>query len=110
MQLSELEIDILGDMQFDAHELWEWYSFIRSHHPDMAEDEVIKLGYSMFKKWVARGWLVFYISRKFTTKIDPVEFIKTIEKMGKDAGNPQHPSIVLELSEKAYKENEWIKK
>ncbi|MFN7113415.1 MAG: hypothetical protein ACK4PK_03555 [Alphaproteobacteria bacterium] len=109
MNLSELEKDILGDMQFDTHELWEWYSFIRTHYPSMSEDEVIEFGYNLFVTWVGRDWLIFYKSRQNSNVLTSSEFLQLIQSMGKAAANPEHAATVLELSRKASKDVSWLK-
>lgn len=109
MILSGLEKDILGDLQHDSHELWEWYSFIRTYYPSMPENEIIKLGYNLFVTWIEREWLVFYISRKNAEILQPGDFLKLVKSMGNSASNPEAAVTVLELSSKARKDVDWLR-
>ena len=57
--ISKVEEEILSDMQFDTHELWEWYSFIRTFSKPIKEIEVVEIGYNLLEIWINRNWLIF---------------------------------------------------
>ena len=56
MQLSALELDLLGDMREDDHALHEIFAFVRLHH-GRDPSTVRAVGRELLSTWIARGWL-----------------------------------------------------
>jgi len=57
MQIDAIETDILGDLAQDDHSLYEIFEFVRGHHPQASDTEVLATGRQILANWVQRGWL-----------------------------------------------------
>ena len=57
MELTRLEADLLGDLARDDHALFEVFHFVRLHHPDAGDEEVLRRGRDLVAAWLRRGWL-----------------------------------------------------
>jgi hypothetical protein len=57
--LSDLEIDLLGDLASDNHGLWEVFEFARLHNKSASPSEIFQIGKGLLEKWGSRGWLEF---------------------------------------------------
>jgi len=56
MELTPLEIDLLGDMAQDAHAAREVVGFVRLHHGD-DPGTVERITRELLATWHARGWI-----------------------------------------------------
>ena len=57
MDLTQLEKDLLGDLNQDSHRSWEVFEFVRLHHPAASDNEVFTIGRELIASWTERGWL-----------------------------------------------------
>src|SRR5438046_1027610 len=108
MHLSKLEKDVLGDLAQDSHELWEVYSFVRHAHRDQQEDEVIGAGRKLLGMWTDRGWLRAVRSRTNSNVLSGDELLAIVDKLGPQAADPKKGTILLELTDQATKDVDWL--
>jgi hypothetical protein len=57
MNLTELEVDILGDMAQDSHGVGELVGFIRSRDPTAPNPIIFHRLRALLASWMERGWL-----------------------------------------------------
>jgi hypothetical protein len=110
MQLSKVENNILSDFIHDSHELWEWYAFFRSNYPNLSEDKVILQGRDLLAVWIERGWLKAVRSRTDSSSVSGLELISSVDALGPQAADPAKGKIVLDLTERASTDVEWLPK
>ncbi|TVQ84866.1 MAG: hypothetical protein EA357_01905 [Micavibrio sp.] len=108
MKLTSHEEDILGDMQFDAYELWEWYVYIRTHYPEMSEAEIISYGRDLLVSWFERGWLIAFKSREDKSVLSVEEFLAKVDELGAKITDPNKALILLDLTKQASKDVNWL--
>jgi hypothetical protein len=51
------EVDFFGDLAEDTHGLWEVFEFVRSHHPELGDEQVFERGRDYINRWVQSGWI-----------------------------------------------------
>ena len=56
MSLTPLESDFLGDLAQDDYDLWEFFEFVRLHHPEDA-DRGLARGRELLAGWLSKGWI-----------------------------------------------------
>lgn len=110
MQLSLIEKDLLGELSQDTHELWEWYAFLRSNNPTLSEEEVIRSGRELLAVWIERGWLKAVRSRSDTSPLSGLKLLTVVDALGLRAADPVEGTMVLDLTERASKDIDWLPK
>ncbi|TAL26874.1 MAG: hypothetical protein EPN97_18765 [Alphaproteobacteria bacterium] len=101
MNLSKLEEDFIGDLSQDSHELWELYEFVRHHHANAPENEVLIRGRELLASWVGRGWLKASKSRCDASVLAGDQLLAEVDKLGQAAADPETGTILLDLTDRA---------
>jgi hypothetical protein len=110
MHLSALERDLLGDLAQDSHELWEIYAFVRSSHPNLENDAIVRRGNELIASWVSREWLKAFRSRSSSDVLSGGELLAEIDGLGPQASDPAKGKIVLQLTDRASRDVKWLSK
>jgi hypothetical protein len=111
MKLSPLEEDILGDLDQDDHSLYEFFEFVRLHHPDLDAARVFETGRTLVAEWLERGWLE--LSTDQTTWGDAAsieDLLAILDRHGESATRYFKGSPELRLAEAAFSDVDWLKR
>ena len=109
MELTRLETDLLGDMAQDDHALYEVFHFVRLHHPDADDTEVLRRGRELVATWLQRGWLAV-LPNGTATPVQATEALLAIIDTQGIAGTYHFdgaPRLVPGLA--AYRDVEWMR-
>jgi hypothetical protein len=109
IKLSQLEEDFLGDLAQSSHELWELYAFVRHHHASVPESDVQRLGHELLSAWIGRGWLKAARSRRDASTLTGEQLFAEISRLGPAAADPKKGTIVLDLTDRAAQDVDWLK-
>lgn len=107
--LTPLESDFIGDLAQDDHALYEVFHFVRLHHPDADDREVLRRGRELVAAWLQRGWLAV-LADGSTTPVEATEsLLLTIDRNGIAGtyGYADAPRLVLAPA--AFRDVEWIR-
>ena len=52
-----LEADFFSDLAQDTHGLWEVFEFVRSHHPELTDQQVFERGRDYITRWIQSSWI-----------------------------------------------------
>ena len=55
--LDACETDFFGDLARDTHGVWEVFEFVRLHHPQLNEQQVLERGCDYITRWAQAGWI-----------------------------------------------------
>ena len=109
MDLSELEVDLLGDLAADTHEVWEVFEFVRCHHPEVSDSEVFRIGRSLLESWVRRGWLVISVTPVHPSSIQTLgEAFELVDRLGPQATRYFEGAPSIDLSGQARHDVSWL--
>jgi hypothetical protein len=71
--LTPLELDFLGDLCEEDHQIWQVFEFVGLYHNSISGLEIFESGRKLLLDWLQQGW------------IDVVETKNRREKMGSEA-------------------------
>ncbi len=111
MDLTQLEKDLLGDLNQDSHRSWEVFEFVRLHHPAASDNEVFTIGRELIASWTERGWLIVRDSSQQKSRADTVaQLLSQIDQMGRAATYAHDGTMLIDLTEKAYEDVPWLQR
>lgn len=111
MDLTQLEKDLLGDLDQDSHSSWEVFEFVRLHHPGVSDDEVFTIGRQLIASWTDRGWLAVSETSQQKSRTDTmVQLLNQIDQMGRAATYAHEGAMSIDLTGKAYEDVPWLQR
>ena len=111
MDLTQLENDLLGDLDQDSHGTWEVFEFVRLNHPAASDDEVFTIGRQLFASWTERGWLTIHETPSLNSNIETMaQLLDQIDRMGKAAIRVHEGAALIDLTDKAHKDVPWLQR
>lgn len=108
--LTPLEEDLLGDLSQDPHELWEIYPFVRLHRANATMIDIAIEGNALLSAWLRRGWLKAFKSRQDPYPLTTDRLLEIILKPEIIEANTEHGAILLELTDRAYHDVDWLER
>src|SRR5215469_15398252 len=106
MKLSHLEEDLIGDLAQDDHEFWEVFGFVRRHHPNADNSEVLRLGRDLIESWNSREWIEV-IGDQGVVLSGPA-LAGVLKRMTSAEPSSPEGGFKLILKKKAYAEVPWL--
>ncbi len=111
MELTQLETDLLGDLNQDDHSSWEVFEFVRLHHSAASDNEVFTIGRQLIASWMDRGWLtISESSQRNSQTVTMGDLLNQIDQMGRAATYAHEGALSIDLTDKAYQDVPWLKR
>ena len=111
MDLTQLEKDLLGDLNQDSHRSWEVFEFVRLHHPAASDNGVFTIGRELIASWTERGWLrVSETSHQKSRTDSMAQLLNQIDQMGQAATYAHEGASTIDLTDKVYKDVPWLQR
>ena len=111
MQLSELENDILGDLNEDTHGVWEVFEFARMHYPSYSDQQIFEIGRGLLESWHERQWLRLSDTPLYQTRTQTLgEMLEQINQLGIKATKYYEGAPSIELTTKTYEDVVWLRR
>ena len=108
MELTPLESDFLGDLAQDDHALFEVFFFVRAHHRDADDAEVLRPGRELVATWLQRGWLAVLLADGLPPRPATGELLAIIDRHGVPGTYGGYDAPRLVPGPGAYRDVEWI--
>lgn len=112
VQLTALEVDILGDMVWDSHLVGEIAGFVRSTEPFLDGFGVYHQMLELLESWTARGWLRLAEKPSQPTDMTTMEqLIARITREGVVAVSEDSTvaHVEIDLTDQAFRDVEWLR-
>jgi hypothetical protein len=111
MQLSELENDILGDLNEDTHGVWEVFEFARMHHPSYDDQQIFEIGRGLLQSWNEKQWLRLSDTPLYPTRTETLgQMLEQINQLGVEATRYYEGAPSIELTTKTYEDVAWLRR
>jgi hypothetical protein len=100
--LDALEADFFGDLAQDTHGLWEVFEFVRSHHPELTDQQVFERGRDYITRWVQSDWIRLSDAPLYPTNVTSLsEAIKFLQQHGSAATRYLENSPSIDITKEA---------
>ena len=109
MELTPLETDLLGDIAQDDRALYEVFHFVRLHHPDADDYDVLRRGRELVATWLCRGWLAVLADGNSTPVPATDALLSIIDQQGIAGTYGYDGAPRLVPGPGAYRDVEWIR-
>ena len=112
MQLTALEVDILGDMAWDSHFVGEIADFIRSAEPLLDDFGVYHQVLDLLESWTERGWL--RVAERPSQPADLTTMEQLITRITRDGAvaaseDSTVAHVEVDLTDQAFRDVEWLR-
>jgi hypothetical protein len=112
LQLTALEVDILGDMAWDSHFVGEIVGFVRTAEPLLDDVGVYRQTLELLESWTARGWL--RVAREPMRPADPNTMEQLIDRVMREgtvvvSKDSMVAHVRIDLTDQAFLDVEWLR-